>query len=63
MSIRKKNIDPLEEIPDITIWESIQNYISHNVAMGILSSTSAYNRTKELERFSKVCDLCGRDSQ
>lgn len=54
----KKNIDPLveSEYSDITILESIQNYISHNLAIGILSEASAYNRTKELERFSNFCE-------
>jgi integrase/recombinase XerD len=51
----KKNIDPLVDLPDITILESAQNYISENITMGILSRTSAYNRTKELERFTKFC--------
>jgi integrase/recombinase XerC len=51
----KQNIDPLVEPPDITISESAKNYIAQNVAMGVLRKTSAYNRGKELDRFSRFC--------
>lgn len=52
---KEKNIDPLASPEDTTIFESVEGHIKAALAISKFSAASAYNRTKELERFADFC--------
>jgi len=56
---RKKNIDPLVVSSDLTIAETIKEYLDEKQALSLLSEASLENRRIELNRFCRFCEGAG----